>query len=206
MTATQITPRPSVATRNELVCSPLIAMAARGFDKACLLQMQDAAFRYAAQSLQNNKLSTSGTSGTSAALLSIVDQHLGGSGSDQSDFTPDHIAAYMGAKALLTQLPQRDAMFDLSVLSAPELGTGTDALPRTRWMARTLVALQRDADRLTLTTPMFASEISALVRQVVSDRNAPATLLPAMRAVLGRADTTHTPDEQSVEDARPTFC
>lgn len=203
MTATQITPRPSVATSNELICSPLIAMAARGFDKACLLQMQDAAFRYAAQSLQNNRLSATDTR---AALLAMVDQHLGGTGRNQADYTPGHIAAYMGAKALLSQLPQRDAMFDLAVLSTVELGPGTDALPRTRWMARVLVGLQRDADRLATSTPMFASEIAALVCQVVSGRNAPAALAPTMRAVLGQADATYQPDEQSVDDARPTFC
>lgn len=202
MTATQITPRLNVAPSNELVCSPLIATAARGFDRACLLQMQDAAFRYAAQLLQNNKPNT-GRDG--AALMAIVDQHLGGTGHKQVGFAPGHIAAYMGARALLTQLPQRDAMFDVSVLSFVEMASAADAQPRTRWMARTLVALQRNADRLAPTMPIFASEISALVDQVVSNRNAPVTLLPAMRASLGRGDTTDTPEEQSVENALPPF-
>lgn len=200
MTATQISPRPSVALSFELVCRPLIDMAARGFDKACLLQMQDAAFRYAAQSLQNNK---PGTAEYGISLLEIVDQRLGGSGHAHADVTPGHIAAYMGAKARLSQFTQRDAMFDVTALltAAPQAAGG--AGPRNRWLARTLVELQRDADRLSATTPMFASEISTLVGQFISNRD----LAQAMRTVIERAEDA-VADEQSGADEhhRPTYC
>ena len=200
MTATQISPRPSVALSFELVCRPLIAMAARGFDKACLLQMQDAAFRYAAQSLQNNKL---GTAEYGISLLEIVDRRLGGSGHAHADVSPGHIAAYMGAKSLLSQFTQRDAMFDVTALltAAPQAASG--AGPRYRWLARTLIELQRDADRLSATMPMFALEISTLVGQFMSNRD----LAQAMRTVIERAEEA-VADEQSGADEhhRPTYC
>lgn len=200
MTATQITPRPSVALSFELVCRPLISMAARGFDKACLLQMQDAAFRYAAQSLQNNK---PGTAEYGVSLWEIVDQRLGGAGHAHADVSPGHIAAYMGAKGLLSQFTQRNAMFDVTVLlaAAPHAAAGVG--PRNRWLARTLVDLQRDADRLSAMTPMFASEISTLVGQFTSNRD----LTLAMRAVTERPEEA-VADEQfgADEHHRPTYC
>lgn len=200
MTATQITPRPSVATSFELVCRPLISMAARGFDKACLLQMQDAAFRYASQSLQNNK---PGTAESGISLWEIVDQRLGGTGHAHADVSPGHIAAYMGAKALLSQFSQRNAMFDATVLLAAAPLSGPEAAPRNRWLARTLVGLQRDSDRLSATTPVFATEISTLVGRFMSDRD----VAKSMRAVMESPEEAST-DEQSDSDEhhRPTYC
>lgn len=199
MTATQITPRPSVALSFELVCRPLISMAARGFDKACLLQMQDAAFRYAAQSLQNNK---PGTAECGVSLWEIVDQRLGGAGHAHADVSPGHIAAYMGAKALRSQFTQRNAMFDVTVLLAAAPHAAAGAGPRNRWLARTLVDLQRDADRLSATTPMFALEISTLVGQFMSSRDLTLT----MGTAIERTAETF-PDEQSDTDEhhRPTY-
>ena len=200
MTATQKPLRPSVAFSFELVCRPLISMAARGFDKACLLQMQDAAFRYAAQSLRNNK---PGTAEYGVSLWEIVDQRLGGAGHAHADVSPGHIAAYMGAKALLSQFAQRDAMFDVTVLlaAAPQATDGAEA--RNRWLARTLVDLHRDADRLSPTTPMFASEISTLVGRFMSNRD----LMLTMRAIVERTEEA-VADEQSNADEhhRPTYC
>ncbi|MFC5511107.1 hypothetical protein ACFPOU_08200 [Massilia jejuensis] len=164
------------------------------------MQMQDAAFRYAAQSLQNNK---PGTAEYGISLWEIVDQRLGGAGHAHADVSPGHIAAYMGAKALLSQFVQRDAMFDVTVLLAAAPHSAAGAGPRNRWLARTLVDLQRDADRLSATTPMFASEISTLVGQFTSNRD----LTLAMRAVMERTEEAAA-DEQSGADEhhRPTYC
>jgi len=200
MTATQMTPQPSVALSFELVCRPLISMAARGFDKACLLQMQDAAFRYAAQSLQNNK---PGTAESDISLWEIVDQRLGGAGHAHADVSPGHIAAYMGAKALLSQFSQRGAMFDVTALLAAAPLSGPDAGPRDRWLASTLIDLQRDADRLSATTPMFASEISTLVGRFMSHRD----LTRAMRAVMERTDERSAEELSGADEYhRPTYC
>lgn len=200
MTATLITPRPSVALSFELVCRPLISMAARGFDKACLLQMQDAAFRYAAQSLQNNK---PGTSESGVSIWEIVDQRLGGSGHAHADVSPGHIAAYMRSKALLSQFSQRDAMFDVTALLAAAPLSGPEAGPRYRWLARTLVDLQRDSDRLSATTPMFASEISTLVSRFMTDRD----LTRAMRAVVERTEGPAVEHSSGADEHhRPSYC
>lgn len=193
MTATQNSPRPSAGARSELMCRPLIAMAARGFDRACLLQMQDAAFRYAAQSLQNNKSARE----QNASLWSIVDLRLGGDGRAHADVSPGHIAAYMRAKAFISQLPQRDALFDVATLStAPvdEWGAGL----RLEWLAHTLVGLQRDADRLAATTPMFATEITAQVRRTVGKRIELPGLPSAMRDVVTRAATVPDDDDDQL--------
>lgn len=198
MTATQITPRPSAGASSELVCRPLIAMASRGFDKACLLQMQDAAFRFAAQSLQNNK----SASASGAALWVLVDQQLGGSGKRDADVLPGHIAAYMSAKAFLSQLPQRDAMFDVAALSIAAPGVATGLEPRITWLARTLAGLQRDADRLAATTPMFASEIAAQVRRTVGKRSELEGLSQAMRAAAAHVAAS-TDDEHVDLDEHP---
>jgi hypothetical protein len=200
MTATQMTPRPSAVFSFELVCRPLISMAARGFDKACLLQMQDSAFRYASQSLQNNK---PGTGDPGISLWEIVDQRLGGTGRAHADVSPGHIAAYMEAKALFSQFAQRDAMFDVAVLLAAPPSAPAQVAPRNRWLARTLVALQRDADRLSAITPMFASEISTLVSRVVPDRD----LTLAMHAVMARTGEAVADDQPGAEERqRPTYC
>lgn len=198
MTATQNSLRPSAGARPELMCRPLIAMAARGFDRACLLQMQDAAFRYAAQSLQNNKSARD----QHASLWSIVDLRLGGDGRAYADMSPGHIAAYMRAKAFFSQLPQRDALFDVAALSAvpvDEQGAGL----RLGWLAHTLVGLQRDADRLAATTPMFATEIASQVRRTVGKRMELPGLPSAMRDVVTRDATV--PDEDHDVDQHPSF-
>jgi len=174
-------------------------MAARGFDKACLLQMQDAAFRYAAQLLQNNK---PGTTEFEFSLFEIIDQRLGGSGQAHADVSPGHIAAYMGAKALLSQFSQRYSMFDVSALLATAPLSGLDAEPRNRWLAQTLVDLQRDSDRLSATTPMFASEISTLVGHFAADRD----LIQAMRAVMERTEEPAADDMSGADEYhRPIY-
>lgn len=196
MTATQISLRPSASAGLELVCRPLAAMASRGFDKACLLQMQDAAFRYAAQSLQNNK--TAGICG--ASLLAIVDQQLGGPGQADADVSTGHLAAYMAAKAFFSQLRQRDAMFDVAVLATATPMTGSTARPRLQWLAHTLVGLQQDADRLAATTPMFATEISSQVRRTVAKRTEFDGLAQAMRTVATRTATPIDEDQVEAEE------
>jgi len=168
MTATQTIPRSSARSSLKLVCRPLISMAAKGFDKACLLQMQDAAFRYAAQSLQSNR---SRSPEPDISLWEIVDQRLGGSGHAHADVSPGHIAAYTRAKALLGQFPQRYAMFDVTALLAAAPLSGPGAGPRNRWLAYTLVNLQRDSYRLSATAPTLASEIATLVSHFAGDRD-----------------------------------
>lgn len=162
--------------------------------------MQDAAFRYAAQSLQNNK---PGTAEYGTPLWEIVDRRLGGTGHAHADVSPGHIAAYMGAKALISQFTQRNAMFDITVLLAAAPRTVAEAEPCNRWLARTLVDLQRDADRLSATTPMFASEISTLVGSFMSNED----LMRAMRAAMERTEEV-VADEPSGADEhhRPTYC
>lgn len=200
MTATQNSPQPSAGTGPELMCRPLIAMAARGFDRVCLLQMQDAAFRYVAQSLQSNK----SVRGQHALLWSIVDLRLGGDGRAQTEVSPGHIAAYMRAKAFFSQLPQRDALFDVAALSSAQVDEQSAGL-RLGWLAQTLIDLQRDADRLTATTPMFATEIAAQVRCTVGKRAELPGLTTAMRDVATRAATI-TEDEHDVDQHRgPSF-
>lgn len=200
MTATQNSLRPSACAGPELMCRPLIAMAARGFDRACLLQMQDAAFRYAAQSLQSNKSARD----RHASLWSIVDRRLGGDGRAHADVSPGHIAAYMRAKAFFSQLPQRDALLDVATLSsAPvdERGAGL----RLGWLAHTLVGLQRDADRLAATTPMFATEIAAQVRRAVGRRTELPGLPSAMRDVVTRTATVPEDDHDVDQHLGPSF-
>lgn len=200
MTATQNSSRPGAGTQPELMCRPLIAMAARGFDRACLLQMQNAAFRYAAQSLQSNK----SAQGLHASLWSIVDLRLGGDGLAQTEVSPGHIAAYMRAKAFFSQLPQRDALLDVAALSSAPIDEQGAGL-RLGWLAQTLVHLQRDADRLAATTPMFATEIAAQVRRTVGKRAELPGLTAAMRDVATRAATI-TEDEHDVDQHRgPSF-
>jgi hypothetical protein len=178
------------------MCRPLIAMAARGFDRMCLLQMQDAAFRYAAQSLQNNKSALA----QNPSLWSIVDLRLGGDGRAHADVSPGHIAAYMRAKAFFSQLPQRDALFDVAALSNAHIDEQGSGL-RLEWLAHTLVGLQRDADRLAATTPMFANEIAAQVRRTIGNRTGLPGLPSAMRDVVTRAATA--PDDDHDVDQHP---
>lgn len=173
-------------------------MAARGFDKACLLQMQDAAFRYAAQSLQNNKPNAPEI-GTS--LWEIVDRRLGGNGNAHADMAPGHIAAYMRAKALLSQFAQRDAMFDVTALLAVAPVSEPAAGPRNRWLARTLVNLQRESNRICATTPMFASEMSNLVDYFMADQD----MAHAMRAVTEKAEGTLADESDPDEHPAPPF-
>lgn len=190
MTATHISPLPSASTGAGLVCRPLVVMASRGFDRVCLLQMQESAFRYAAQSLQNNKSSHA----SALSLDAIVDQQLGGAGHPRTDLSPGHIAAYMRAKAFLSQLPQRGAMFDVAVLATAELAPGQATGPFLGWLAHTLVQLRRDADRLATATatPIFASEIAAQVRGT-TEKRADISLASAMQVVTTRAATTRAP-------------
>jgi len=177
---------------DDLVCHPLAAMASRGFDRECLLYMQDAAFRHAAQSLQNNRSQQN----SPAALLALIDQQLGGSGRMTAEISPGHLAAYISTKAFLGQFRQRDAMFDVDSLS-----TGVAAVPvtgaRTGWLAHTLTGLKRDADRLATRTPMFASDIAAQVRRVEKD---PALqgLAQAMHAAAALPPPTS--DEEQVDE------
>ena len=175
-------------------------MAARGFDLACLLQMQDAAFRYAAQSLHNNKSSRD----QNASLWSIVDLRLGGDGRADADFSPGHIAAYMRAKAFFSQLPQRDALFDVATLTTAQVDEPGAGL-RLGWLAHTLVGLQRDADRLAATTPMFATEIAAHVRRVVGKRTELPGLPSAMRDLVTRAATVPDEDQDVDQHHGPSF-
>jgi hypothetical protein len=197
MTATQISPRPRAGSPPDLVCRPLIVMASRGFDRACLLQMQDAAFRYAAQSLQYNKSSRD----PSAPLWAIVDTRLGGPGQAQADLSPGHIAAYMRTKAFYSQLQQRDALFDVAVLASAPLGREERPGPRTRWLTHMLVGLQRAADRLSATTPMFATEVAAQVRRTV-EKHAEISDLSLM-TYAGAAGATPSDEEQVDADEYP---
>lgn len=199
MTATQITPRPSVTMSFDLLCRPLISMAARGFDKSCLLQMQDAAFRYAAQSLQNNKRHNPESC---ISLWEIVDLRLGGIGHAHADMSPGHIAAYMSAMALLSQFSQRDAMFDVTVLLAAEPQSAPAAEPRKRWLARTLADLQRECDRISATTPIFASEMSSLVGRFKAD----SKVARAMRTMPEGAAEGATDESETEENYRSTYC
>lgn len=174
-------------------------MAARGFDKSCLLQMQDAAFRYAAQSLQNNKPHNPESC---SSLWEIVDLRLGGIGHAHADMSPGHIAAYMSAKALLSQFAQRDAMFDVTVLLVVECQSAPAAEPQKRWLARTLADLQRECDRISATTPMFASEISRLVGRFKADSN----VAHAMRPMTEGAEEAAADESETEENYRSTYC
>lgn len=197
MTATQISPQPGAGISPQLVCRPLVTMASRGFDVACLSQMQDAAFRYAAQSLQNNRI----TRAPGASLLGIVDQQLGGPGQADADVSPGHLAAYMAAKAFFSQFRQRDALFDVAVLATAPPTTGS-LDPRLNWLARTLVGLQQDADRLAVTTPMFAAEIATHVRRTVAKRAELDGLAQAMRTLATRVAAS-TDEDQMEAEAHP---
>lgn len=174
---------------DDLVCRPLVAMAARGFDRECLLYMQDAALRYAAQSLQNN----TSKQVSPAALLTLVDLQLGGSGRVTTEISPGHLAAYMSTKAFLSQFRQRDAMFDVDALSAgATLVPGDSAL--TDWLAHTLTGLKRDAARLAAKTPMFASEIATQVHRVTQDPELEG-LAQAMHAAAALPPPTSDEDQ-----------
>lgn len=195
MTATQTIPRSSAGPSLKLVCRPLISMAAKGFDEACLLQMQDAAFRYAAQSLQSNR---SSSPEPDISLWEIVDQRLGGSGHAHADVSPGHIAAYMRAKALLCQFPQRYAMFDVTALLAAAPLSEPAAGPRSRWLAYTLVNLHRDSYRLSARAPTLASEIATLVGHLAADRG----LNLAMYAEMVRTAQLAAADMSKVDEHR----
>lgn len=200
MTATQISPRPCAGGQRDLVCRPLIAMAARGFDRSCLLQMQDDALRFASQSLQHNK-----SVRPHKSLWAVVDEQLGGFGQPHADLSSGHIAAYMRTKAFFSQLSQRDILFDIAALSGLNTEHEVDAGPRTRWLANALVGLQRDADRLVATTPMFATEIAAQVRNVVVKYPERGDLSSAMHEVVMRTATMDDEQADAEECPRTSF-
>lgn len=174
-------------------------MASRGFDKSCLLQMQDAAFRFAAQLLINNK---SGRLEPGSSLWEIVDRRLGGNGLAHTDISPGHIAAYMSTKALVSQFAQRDAMFDLTALLAIEPSSGPPARSRKRWCARTLGDLKRECDRISATTPMFASEISNLIGRFIGDEG----LMQEMRTWPDSSFEVTADESETGERDGPTHC
>ena len=162
--------------------------------------MQDAAFRYASQSLRHNNSLLS----SSEQLWAIVDTQLGGTGRAHADLSSGHIAAYMRAKAFFGQLQQRDALFDIETLSAAA-AVHKEAGSRTRWLAHTLVGLQRDADRLAATTPMFASEIAAQVRRTAAIHPELKNLSLAMREVAMRSDLPDDEHTGAEEYPRTSF-
>lgn len=189
MTATLLRSPQKAHAGDDFVCHSLAAMASRGFDRECLLYMQDAALRHAAQSLQNNRSQQN----SPTALLALIDQQLGGSGRLTAEISPGHLAAYMSTKAFLGQFRQRDAMFDVDALSTgAALAPTTSA--RTSWLAHTLTGLKRDADRLAARTPMFASEIAAQVRRVAKDPPLEG-LAQAMRAAAALPPPTSDEDQ-----------
>lgn len=195
MTATQAPVRPTVVSRTELLCRPLVAMAARGFDHACLLEMQVTAFRHTAQFLQHHK--SAGKDNPGADLQAVVDRNLGGTGQADAEYTPGHIAAYMVAKAFLTQFPHRDAMFNVSAIKLVEPASA----PRNYWLAVNLTNLLSASERLATTTPIFASEISARVEETLASSSEIGDLFATLQlsSALFKAMTA---DEQPDESDR----
>ncbi|OEZ66416.1 hypothetical protein JAB5_58420 [Janthinobacterium sp. HH103] len=195
MTATQAPFRPTVASRTELLCRPLVAMAARGFDPACLLEMQVTAFRHTAQFFQH--LTSAGKDNAGADLQALVDRNLGGTGQADAEYTPGHIAAYMVTKAFLTQFPQRDAMFNVSAIKLVEPATA----PRNYWLAVNLTNLLSESERLAMTTPIFASEISTLVEETLASSSEIGDLFATLQ-VSSAPFNEMTADEQPDESDR----
>jgi hypothetical protein len=162
--------------------------------------MQDAAFRFAAQALQN-----SGSEPISdASLRAVVDEHLGGAGRTWGDVSTGNLTAYMMFKAFSSQWHQRDAMFDVTVLAPHAFMTGSIGNPSVQWLAHTLVGLQQDADRLAATTPVFSAEITTQVRRVVKHAELDG-LTRAMRTAAAQAATVTDDEHAHVEAHYSTF-
>lgn len=196
MTAPHNREKPIKNSDQAPVSQQLVAMAEKGFDRVCLNSMQDAAYRFAAQTLQHN--ASAGAPTTSFLIRDAVDQRLGGSISPAGVVRPGHIAAYMNMKVVLGQVHVHQAMHDADAIARMKITDEARGRPLVNsWLSGILQALKQHADRLSTSTPIFAAQITQHVERVKKAYADPSGLENAMALEEQAVYAAKTPSEDA---------
>lgn len=174
-----------------LVCPSLINMASKGFDTRCLLNIQQSAFRAAAQQVHQDH--AGGATVKAKDLVAYVNRHLAGDNfkGNSEDVTPKHIATYMQTMAFMQQGSPRHLLREAEALAAiklPEDTYGNDVQQLIiHWLARHIVDLKRYAAACETATANFSKTLRDGVAQIVRKYPQSAELKSAIAEIENEA-------------------
>lgn len=200
---------PTSTPAHGLVHPILSAMADRGFDVACLQQMQRAAFSIAAQEMQTRH--AKGKTTTVQELRDLINRYLASDNANapHDEVMHSHIACYMQHKVRMQQSAPgqllREAE-DLATTSLPIEEYGKE--PRvlvTQILAKHIVSLRDYADRCEKDTPQFARTIRERTRHLEThyvDKQGLQTAIEVIEGIASQSSPYHD-DEQDDDNMRP---